>query len=118
MVRKFFEPTGKQITIHCTESQKDFIEESGCIAFIEGICDCDYCESCCYYPSNINFVTESNPWNDCSKYAPPFPDYYEVMLYGGRVVENHPVKWDGKDWVLDIGRIVSGEIASWRWLTT
>lgn len=50
-------------------------------------------------------------WND-AKNPPPEPGYYEVKITYGREVGK--IYWNGEDWVLEIGRIVSDEIDAWR----
>ena len=43
------------IIIVCTEEQEKYIKNYGCIACDDDICDCNYCDSCAYDPSNIKF---------------------------------------------------------------
>lgn len=51
-------------------------------------------------------------WNDAS-INPPQPGYYEVKITYNREL-GKKIYWNGEDWVLDIGRIVSNEIEAWK----
>lgn len=47
--------SNNKITIICTDEQRKNLEEFGCIACCDEICDCNLCDKCVYDTDNIDF---------------------------------------------------------------
>ena len=57
----------KKIVIICTEEQRKYIKECGCLACDDDVCDCAFCDKCAYSPENIEFkIMHNNIIKECS----------------------------------------------------